>query len=96
MPDISRFALLIGVAISMGACCEEQVPTQSHIYPPNPALVRKVQIALRTRGYYAGIEDGFLGQDTGIAIQRFQLDHDQNVIPVVDRSLLVSLGIRND
>jgi peptidoglycan hydrolase-like protein with peptidoglycan-binding domain len=58
--------------------------------------VRKVQLALRSRGYYAGLIDGFIGQNTAIGIQRFQIDHDQKVIPVIDRSLLISLGIRGN
>jgi peptidoglycan hydrolase-like protein with peptidoglycan-binding domain len=56
-------------------------------------VVREVQIALRDRGYYAGVVDGYLGQDTGYGIQRFQIDHDLRVKPTIDRPLLVSLGI---
>ena len=96
MADISRFVLLIGVAVSLVACSDEQVPpSQSRIPPPSPAIIRKVQIALRNRGYYKGAANGFLGQDTGVSIQKFQLDHDQSVTPMVDNALLVSLGIRS-
>jgi peptidoglycan hydrolase-like protein with peptidoglycan-binding domain len=62
----------------------------------NPAIVRKVQIALRNRGYYHELIDGDLGQATGIAIQRFQIDHSIRVIPLLDPSLLVSLGIHSN
>ena len=98
MSEISRLVLLIGVAVSLGACSDEQVPPPVfHAnYSPSPALVRKVQIALRNRGYYAGLLDGFFGQDTAIGVQRFQVDHYQRVSPLIDRSLRVSLGIASD
>ena len=58
-------------------------------------VVRQVQVALRQRGYYAGTVTGFMGPDTQIAIQRFQIDHcAARVWPLIDRWLLVSLGIR--
>jgi peptidoglycan hydrolase-like protein with peptidoglycan-binding domain len=95
---IPRLVIVIGVIVSLGACTEEQVPSieRPAIYHPNPARVRKVQIALRNRRYYAGIVDGYLGQNTGIAIQMFQIDHSQRVTPMIDRPLLVSLGIASD
>ncbi|HEV3211178.1 MAG TPA: peptidoglycan-binding domain-containing protein [Chthoniobacterales bacterium] len=55
--------------------------------------LRLVQIALRRRGYYSGAANGFLGYRTDIAISRFQLKHCHPVRPVVDRWLLVNLGI---
>jgi peptidoglycan hydrolase-like protein with peptidoglycan-binding domain len=55
--------------------------------------LREVQIALRRLGYYSGAVDGFQGDMTGLAISRFQLDHEHPVRPVVDRWLLVNLGI---
>jgi hypothetical protein len=98
MAEISRFVFLIGVVVSLGACCDEQVsPSRSRAaYPPEPGIVRKVQIALQARGYYAGVIDGFLGQNTAIGIERFQVDHDQRVNPLIDRSLLVSLAVKNN
>ena len=98
MAEISRFVFLIGVVVSLGACSDEQVsPFQSRAaYPPDPGIVRKVQIALQARGYYAGVIDGFLGQNTAIGIERFQVDHDQRVNPLIDRSLLVSLAVKNN
>jgi hypothetical protein len=95
MAELGRLMFLIGLVFSFGACSDEQVaPVHSSvIYPPDPAIVRKVQIALRERGYYAGLVDGFLGQNTAIGIQRFQVDHDQIVEPVIDQKLLVSLGL---
>lgn len=62
----------------------------------NPKTVRKVQIALRDRGYYAGTVDGYLGEQTGIGIQCFEVDQCQRVKPVIDRPLLVSLGIASE
>jgi hypothetical protein len=95
MVHIVRLILLIGVVVSLGACSDEQTaPLKSPtIYPASPAIVRKVQIALRSRGYYTGVTNGFLGQGTAQAIQRFQVDHDQDARPYIDRALLVSLGI---
>lgn len=98
MAVIRRMMFLIGAVVSLGACSNEQVsplPARA-TYSPDPAIVRKVQVALRDRGYYAGVVDGFLGQNTAIGIQRFQIDHDQVVEPVIDRSLLGSLGIRSN
>jgi hypothetical protein len=98
MAGIARLILLVGTAVSLGACTSEQVPLSlSHpMDHSNSAIVRKVQIALRDRGYYAGVVDGFLGQDTAFGIQTFQVDQCQRVKPVVDRTLLVSLGLAND
>jgi hypothetical protein len=98
MAGIPRLILLVGTAVSLGACTSEQAPLSlSHpMDHSNTAIVRKVQIALRDRGYYAGVVDGFPGQDTAFGIQRFQVDQCQRVKPVVDRTLLVSLGLAND
>jgi peptidoglycan hydrolase-like protein with peptidoglycan-binding domain len=92
---IKRYLFLIGVAFSLAVCTEAQVPPteQSVAYHANPPIVRKVQMALRNRGYYHGLVDGFLGGATGNAIQRFQIDHSIRVIPLLDPSLLVALGI---
>jgi hypothetical protein len=98
MAEIPRLIVLIGLAVSLGACSEQPVPLvrSQGFYPINPATVRKVQIALRNRGYYAGVIDGFLGDSTGIGIQRLQVDRGERVKPIIDRSLLVSLGITKD
>jgi peptidoglycan hydrolase-like protein with peptidoglycan-binding domain len=95
MVDLVRLMLLIGVIVSLGACSDEQAapPKSATIQPASPAIVRQVQVALRSRGYYTGVVDGFLGQTTAIGIMRFQVDHDQVARPFIDRSLLVSLGI---
>jgi peptidoglycan hydrolase-like protein with peptidoglycan-binding domain len=87
--------ILIGVALSFGACSDEPVAPAKPItiYPANDAIVRKVQIALRKQGYYTGVIDGFLGQNTAFGIQRYQVDHNQIARPFIDRALLVSLGI---
>jgi peptidoglycan hydrolase-like protein with peptidoglycan-binding domain len=86
--------LLIGAAISLAVSTEGQVPTEEPlVYHANPVLVRKVQMALRSRGYYHELVDGDLGVATGIAIQKFQIDYGIRVIPLPDPSLLVALGI---
>jgi hypothetical protein len=98
MAKIVRLVFLLGTAVSLGACTSEQVPPPlSHAMDHSTShIVRQVQIALRERGYYAGVVDGYLGQDTGYAIQRFQVDHDQRAKPTIDRPLLISLGIVSD
>jgi hypothetical protein len=95
---MKRYLLLIGVAFSLAVCTEGQaLPTeQSVVYHANPLIVRKVQVALRNRGYYHGLVDGNLGGATGIAIQRFQIDRSIRVIPLLDPSLLVALGIARE
>ena len=94
---MKRYLLLIGAAISLAVCTEGQVPTEESVtYHANHAIVRKVQIALRNRGYYHDLVDGYLGIGTGIAIQRFQIDHSIRVIPLLDPSLLISLGIARE
>ena len=95
MAGIFRPIFLLGAAVALTACAGGKAPP---LLPHETAqagshTVRKVQVALRERGYYAGVVDGFLGQDTGYGIQRFQVDHCQRVKPVVNRPLLVSLGI---
>jgi peptidoglycan hydrolase-like protein with peptidoglycan-binding domain len=98
MAKIPRLIILVGTAVSLGACTSEQVPPAlSHAMDHSTShIVKEVQIALRDRGYYAGVVDGYLGQDTGYGIQRFQVDHDMRVKPTIDRPLLVSLGIVSD
>jgi hypothetical protein len=98
MAEVSRLVVLIGVAFSIAACSEQPVPLvrSQGFYPTSSANVRKVQIALRNRGYYAGVVDGFLGDDTAIGIRRLQIDRGERVKPIIDRKLLVSLGITKD
>jgi peptidoglycan hydrolase-like protein with peptidoglycan-binding domain len=94
---MKSYLLLIGVAISLAVCTEGLVPAgESVAYHANPAIVRKVQITLRNRGYYHGLVDGYLGEATGIAIQLFQIDHCIRAIPLLDPSLLVALGIAGE
>jgi hypothetical protein len=89
---MKTYLLLIGVAISLAVCTEGQM-LPAAAYNFNPVIVRKVQIALRDRGYYHGLEDGSLGQAIGIAIQMYQIDQRIRVLPLLDPSLLISLGI---
>ena len=59
-------------------------------------IVEQVQLALRRRGYYTGSVNGFLGQNTQIAIQKFQVCHCCAVAPLVTRWVLVALGIGSE
>jgi hypothetical protein len=90
-----RLIFLIAAAVSFGACSDEQVALRkpATVYSADVATVRKVQLALRHRGYYTSAVDGFLGHDTSLAIESYQVDQDQMVRPYIDRALLVSLGI---
>ena len=97
MEDVIRPTLLMIItAVAFGACTTE--PAQPLLgygnYPHDPALVRRVQIALRDRGYYSGNIDGYLGQDTANAIELFQVNHCLRAKPVIDRPLLVWLRLR--
>jgi peptidoglycan hydrolase-like protein with peptidoglycan-binding domain len=95
MAKIPRLIFLVGAAVSLGACTSEPMPPPlSHTMDHSTShMVKEVQIALRNRGYYAGVVDGWLGQDTGFGIQRFQVDHGLRVKPTIERPLLLSLGI---
>jgi hypothetical protein len=95
MTRTHQLIILLGAVVSLEACTGEQVPPPLPlaIHDAKPNTVRKVQIALRDRGYYAGAVDGYLGEQTGFGIQRFQVDQCQRVKPIIDRPLLVSLGI---
>ena len=59
-------------------------------------IVKRVQLALRNRGYYTGPINGYLGENTQIAIQKFQVFHCCAVAPLVTRWVLVALGIGSD
>lgn len=96
MAGLTRILLSTAAALTLGACSNQvALPLHPQVmyYMPRGATVKKVQTALRDRGYYAASIDGFLGYNTDIAISRFQVDTCQRVKPIIDRSLLVSLGI---
>jgi peptidoglycan hydrolase-like protein with peptidoglycan-binding domain len=59
-------------------------------------IVAQVQLALRRRGYYAGPINGFLGQNTQIAIQKFQISQCCAVAPLINRWVLVGLRIGSE
>lgn len=59
-------------------------------------IVEQVQLALRQRGYYRGEIDGFMGDNTQIAIQMFYVDNCHRVAPVITRWLLARLGIGSE
>jgi peptidoglycan hydrolase-like protein with peptidoglycan-binding domain len=87
--------IMIVIAVAVTSCTSE--PEQPLLgygdYPHNSAIVRRVQIALRDRGYYHGNTDGYLGQETANAIELFQVEHCLRAKPVIDRPLLAGLGI---
>jgi peptidoglycan hydrolase-like protein with peptidoglycan-binding domain len=59
-------------------------------------IVEQVQRALRHAGYYHGDIDGFMGENTQIAIQIFYVDHCYRAAPVITRWLLAQLGIGSE
>ena len=91
-----RTICLIGILL-FGACKtnEPQGPPQpaNVISSTDTATIRAVQKALRQRHYYHEQVDGLFGQATAVAIERFQMDRDLYVKGVIDRSLLLALGI---
>lgn len=56
-------------------------------YPP-PELVRKIQVELARRGYYAGTVDGKAGPATRAAVRAFQRDAGVPQTGVLDERLL--------
>ena len=91
-----RTICLIGI-LSLGACKTNEPqgnpPSANVISTTDTATVRAVQSALRQRRYYHEQVDGFFGQATAVAIERFQMDHDLYVEGVIDRQVLLALGI---
>ena len=71
----------------------EAAPPANMMYTSDSRTVRAVQHALRQCHYYSGDVDGWFGLATGIAIQRFQVDHGVSVKGIIDRPLLLALGI---
>jgi len=94
---VVRALCLIGMlgAGTLGPNQLEAAPSANVMYSTDSKTVRAVQNALRQRHYYSGDVDGLFGLATGIAIQRFQVDQGLPVKGVIDRSLLVALGITN-
>jgi len=95
--------LVLGIclvaAFALGACTAEtpEAPLLPNVmYTSDASTVRAVQSALQQRHYYRAGIDGFFGQATGDAIQRFQMDHGLQVKPVISESLLSALGIANN
>jgi peptidoglycan hydrolase-like protein with peptidoglycan-binding domain len=94
---VFAFASLLAPDIASNLYAQQYSTNSSAVLlSVRPPVVKQVQIALRHRGYYAGAVDGFVGYETQIAIQRFQLDHCQRVAPLITRPLLVSLGIERE
>jgi peptidoglycan hydrolase-like protein with peptidoglycan-binding domain len=91
-----RTICLIGILL-VGACKTNEPqgtpPPANVLSTSDEATVRAVQSALRQRHYYHEQVDGFFGQATAVAIERFQMDRDLYVKGVIDRQLLLALGI---
>ena len=91
-----RTICLIGILL-LGACKTNEpqgtLPPANRVFIGDAATVRAVQSALRQRHYYHEQVDGFFGQATAVAIERFQMDRDLYVKGVIDRQLLLALGI---
>ena len=91
-----RTICLIGILL-LGACKTNEPqgtpPPANVLWTTDTATIMAVQSALRQRHYYHEQVDGFFGQATAIAIERFQMDHDLYVKGVIDRQLLLALGI---
>ena len=58
------------------------------------ATVSAVQSELAKLGYYNGVIDGSLGDQTEAAVARYQEDNDLSVTGIVDAATVQSLGIR--
>ena len=58
------------------------------------ATVSAVQSELAKLGYYNGVIDGSLGDQTEAAVARYQEDNDLSVTGIVDAATLQSLRIR--
>jgi hypothetical protein len=92
---ITRLVCVIG-GLSLAACAKEQPETPllpNVVYGADVRTVRAVQATLQQRHYYGGAIDGYFGQATGDAIERFEIDHFLRVKPVIDRLLLNALEI---
>ena len=91
-----RTICLIGILL-LGACKTNEpqgTPAPAGVTSSSDtATILAVQSALRQRHYYHGQVDGFFGQATAVAIERFQMDHDLYVKGVIDRQLVLALGI---
>ena len=70
---------------------EAKSKSKSSEFLTSETAIRRVQLALRNLGYYAGDVDGFMGQKTQVAIAKFQVDHKLPVRARITHSLLVSL-----
>ncbi len=96
MRTVLVFLYVIVGGLLLDSCTTETKPAPiSPGFFIDPARVRKVQIALRNRGYYTDSVDGFLGPRTAEAIQLYQVNHSLRARPLIDRELLVSLGLED-
>jgi Putative peptidoglycan binding domain len=59
----------------------------------NASTVIEVQRRLARAGYYHGRIDGIMGPQTRRAIRAYERDHDMSAYGVIDRQLLVTMGL---
>lgn len=59
----------------------------------NKAIVRKVQLALQAKGYYAGDNRGNYCYETMTAVRRYQRDNGLPMTNKIDSATLQSLGL---
>ena len=57
-------------------------------------IVRRVQLALRNRGYYTGVTTGEFVWETRHAIRRYRRDYGLPITGKIDAGLLRNLGLR--
>jgi len=63
---------------------------------PSSEDVKKVQQALKDKGYYAGPVDGALGEQTRAAVRKLQKDNDLPATGRLDDETLDRLGVKPD
>lgn len=56
-------------------------------------MVMRVQLELKTRGFYSGPVDGKLSQDVRDSLRGFQIVHKLTDTATMDNSTLAKLGI---
>ena len=91
---LTTLPICIISVVALTSCANEQPETPllpNVMYSFNVRTIRAVQATLQERHYYRGVVDGYFGQATGDAIERFQIDYGLRVKPVIDRSLLNAL-----
>jgi peptidoglycan hydrolase-like protein with peptidoglycan-binding domain len=73
----------------------QPVPRVRHETPPPQVIakVAQVQENLRKAGYYKGTVDGLMGPATKSAIRSYQVEKGLPVTGLIDKELLLDLGL---